>query len=104
VPVGAPISPEQVAHVARLARLALSDEERERFARELAAVLEHAADLEALDTSGVEPTAHPLPIANVLRHDEPSACLDRTEVLAAAPARDETGRFFLVPRILSDPA
>ncbi|MGI8493251.1 MAG: Asp-tRNA(Asn)/Glu-tRNA(Gln) amidotransferase subunit GatC [Acidimicrobiales bacterium] len=94
------ISTDDVAHVARLARLALSAEELERFTGQLAAVLEHAADVEALDTSGVEPTAHPLPLANVLRPDSVAPTLDRDEVLAAAPDSHE-GRF-AVPRILAE--
>ncbi|MFP5325978.1 MAG: Asp-tRNA(Asn)/Glu-tRNA(Gln) amidotransferase subunit GatC, partial [Acidimicrobiia bacterium] len=61
------ISREQVAHVAHLARLALTDEEIDLFTGQLAAVLEHAEEAEALDTEGVPPTAHPLPLENVLR-------------------------------------
>jgi aspartyl-tRNA(Asn)/glutamyl-tRNA(Gln) amidotransferase subunit C len=94
------ISREDVAHVARLARLDLGDDELDRFTRQLAAVLDHAADVAALDTEGVPPTAHPLPLANVLRADEPRPGLDREEVLAQAPAAED-GRF-RVPRILGD--
>ena len=89
-----------VAHVARLARLALTEEERERFAEQLGAVLDHAADVEALDTAGVPPTAHPLPLRNVLREDVPRSSLDRDEVLAQAPDAED-GRF-RVPRILGE--
>ncbi len=89
-----------MVHVAVLARLALTDEEIDAFTGQLAAVLEHAAGVAALDTSGVPPTAHPLPLINVLRDDEVRPCLDRDEVLAAAPAA-EAGRF-KVPRILGD--
>lgn len=89
-----------VVHVAVLARLALTDEEVDVFTVQLAAVLEHAADVAALDTEGVPPTAHPLPLVNVLRDDEVRPCLDRDEVLAAAPAA-EGGRF-KVPRILGE--
>ncbi|MCU4186526.1 Asp-tRNA(Asn)/Glu-tRNA(Gln) amidotransferase subunit GatC [Acidiferrimicrobium sp. IK] len=95
-----PISTADVAHVARLARLALTDEELEQFTGQLAAVLAHAADVEALDTTGVPPTAHPLPIDNVLRDDVVVPCADREEVLAQAPA-SESGRF-RVPRILGE--
>ena len=95
-----PISRDDVAHVAHLARLALSDAEIDLFAGQLAAVLEHAGDVAALDTSGVPPTAHPLPVRNVLRPDEPGPCLDREEVLAQAPQAEE-GRF-RVPRILGE--
>ena len=65
-----------------------------------AAVLDHAAQVASLDTSGVGPTSHPLPLENVLRADEPRPCLDRDEVLAQAPAVAE-GRF-KVPRILGE--
>jgi aspartyl-tRNA(Asn)/glutamyl-tRNA(Gln) amidotransferase subunit C len=95
------ISPEQVAHVALLARLALTPEELERFTEQLGAVLEHAQDVEALDTAGVPPTAHPLPLANVWRDDVVTPSLDRAEVLSQAPAV-EANRF-RVPRILGDP-
>lgn len=94
------ISTEDVAHVATLARLRLSDEELERFTGQLAAVLDHARDVEALDTQGVPPTAHPLPLVNVLRDDVVVPSLDREEVLAQAPAV-EADRF-RVPRILGE--
>lgn len=94
------ISRQDVAHVAALARLHLTDDELERFTLQLAAVLDHAADVAALDTAGVPPTAHPLPLANVLRDDVAVAGLDRDEVLAQAPAVEE-GRF-RVPRILGE--
>ncbi|HEY7136025.1 MAG TPA: Asp-tRNA(Asn)/Glu-tRNA(Gln) amidotransferase subunit GatC [Acidimicrobiia bacterium] len=94
------ITPDDVSHVARLARLALTADEVERFTGQLEAILEHAAQVSALDTDGVEPTAHPLPLSNVLRPDEPRPCLPRDEVLAAAPAAED-GRF-RVPRILGE--
>jgi aspartyl-tRNA(Asn)/glutamyl-tRNA(Gln) amidotransferase subunit C len=94
------ISPDDVAHVARLARLRLTDEELARFTEQLGAVLEHARDVEALDTGGVAPTAHPLPLANVLRDDVVVASLDREEVLAQAPAVE--AHRFRVPRILGE--
>jgi aspartyl-tRNA(Asn)/glutamyl-tRNA(Gln) amidotransferase subunit C len=86
--------------VAKLARLDVTDEEVELFAGQLAAVLDHAADVAALDIADVPPTAHPLPLGNVLRPDEPRPSLDPDEVLAQAPAA-ESGRF-RVPRILGD--
>lgn len=92
------ITADDVRHVARLARLDVTDDEVELFARQLAAVLEHAEDVEALDTAGVPPTAHPLPLTNILRDDIPAAGVDRDEVLAMAP-QAEDGRF-RVPRIL----
>jgi aspartyl-tRNA(Asn)/glutamyl-tRNA(Gln) amidotransferase subunit C len=95
------ISPDDVAHVARLARLELSDAEVATFASQLSDVLDHAADVEALDTTGVEPMVHPLPLRNVLRPDEVGDVLERDEVLAAAP--DAADGQFRVPAILGDP-
>lgn len=89
-----------VAHVARLARLELTDAELDEFTGQLAAVLDHAADLEALDTEGVEPTAHPLLLENVLRDDVPTDPLDRADVLAEAPAAEDDR--FRVPPILGE--
>lgn len=94
------LTPADVAHVAKLARLDVTEEEVDLFAEQLAAVLDHAADVAALDTAGVPPTAHPLPLKNVLRTDEPRPSLDRDEVLAMAPDAEE-GRF-RVPRILGE--
>ncbi len=96
----AAISRNDVAHVARLARLELTEEELDRFTGQLAAVLDHAADVAALDTSGVPPTAHPFPLSNVLRDDVVGPSLDRDELLAMAPAAED-GRF-RVPRILGE--
>jgi len=94
------ISREQVAHVAWLARLALTDDELDRFTGQLAAVLDHAADVAGLDLAGVPPTAHPYPLVNVLRDDEVRPGVDRAEVLAQAPAVEESR--FRVPRILGE--
>jgi aspartyl-tRNA(Asn)/glutamyl-tRNA(Gln) amidotransferase subunit C len=98
--MAAPLSRDDVAHVARLARLDVTEAELERFTEQLGAVLEHAADVATLDTAGVPPTAHPLELQNVFRADQPQPSLDRDEVLAMAPAA-EGGRF-RVPRILGD--
>lgn len=94
------ITEDDVRHVARLARLDVTDDEVATFTGQLAAILGHAADVEALDVAGVPPTAHPLPIENVLREDVPRPGVDRDEVLAAAPAAED-GRF-RVPRILGE--
>lgn len=96
----AEISREDVAHVARLARIELTDDELDTFTGQLADVLAHARDVEALDVSDVPPTAHPYPLHNVLRPDDPVACLPRDEVLAQAPAA-EAGQF-RVPPVLGD--
>ena len=94
------ITPGDVAHVARLARLDITDDESAVFAQQLDAVLDHFRDVEALDTEGVPATAHPLPLRNVFRADVPRDSLDRDEVLAQAPAAED-GRF-RVPRILGE--
>ena len=94
------ISRDDVAHVARLARLALTDDELDRFTGQLAAVLEHARDVESLDVGDVPPTAHPLPLKNVLRPDVIVPSLDRAEVLACAPAVEDDR--FAVPPILGE--
>ncbi|MHB1968689.1 MAG: Asp-tRNA(Asn)/Glu-tRNA(Gln) amidotransferase subunit GatC [Acidimicrobiales bacterium] len=94
------LSREEVAKVARLARIALDDAELERFTDQLAQVLEHARDLEALDLAGVAPTAHPHGLANVVREDEVRESLERTEVLAQAPDVGEDR--FSVPRIIGE--
>jgi len=89
------IDREQVLHVARLARLSLTDDEVERMSSELSKVLEWIEKIEELDLEGVPPTSHVVEVTNALRSDEPRPCLDREVVLAAAPARTEEG--FLVP-------
>jgi aspartyl-tRNA(Asn)/glutamyl-tRNA(Gln) amidotransferase subunit C len=94
------ISAADVAHVATLARLDLTDEERERLAEQLGAVLDHIADIAALEIAGVPPTAHPLPLRNVLRDDVRRPSLNRDEVLAQAP--DAEDGYFRVPRILGE--
>ena len=98
--MAASITREDVAHVARLARLSLSDDELDMFTGQLAAVLDHAQDVASLDTAGVPPTAHPLPLENVLRDDEPRPSLDRDEVLASAPAVEDDR--FRVPPVLGE--
>lgn len=95
-----PLSREDVAHVAALARLALTDEELERTTGQLAKVLEHAADLETFDLDGVPPTAHPFADRTVVRADVVEPCLDRDDVLAGAPAAEDDR--FSVPRILGE--
>lgn len=96
------ITRDDVAHVARLARLTLTDDELERFTGQLAAVLDHAADVEALDVADVAPTTHPYPLVNVVRDDVVADCLDRDEVLAMAPAAEE-GQFRVPPVLGEEP-
>ena len=85
-----------MAKVAKLARLSLDAEELERATAQLGDVLGHFDDIDALDLDGVDPMTHPTPIANVMREDFELDCLDRDEVLAAAPAA-ESGRFLVPP-------
>ncbi len=99
---GAPDPPghltrDDVVHVARLARLTLSEEEVELFTAQLGTVLAHAADVAALDLAHLEPSSHPIAIDTVVRPDEPCPSLDRAEVLAAAPSVEDNR--FRVPRI-----
>jgi len=89
------IDREQVLHVARLARLALSDEEIERMEGELPAILEHVERMNELDLDGVEPTSHVVALENVLRADEPRPSWDRERVLDGAP--DPSDGAFRVP-------
>ena len=86
---------EEVLHVARLASLALTDEEVERFREQLSAILEAVGTVSELELEGVEPTSHPLDIANVWAEDEPRPSLPPDEALVNAPERD--GGFFRVP-------
>jgi aspartyl-tRNA(Asn)/glutamyl-tRNA(Gln) amidotransferase subunit C len=95
------ISLEEVEHVARLARLALTEEEKALYAEQLGRILEHAARVTSLDTEGVPPTSHAMPLANVFRPDVvgvPDGCLTQEEALANAPAVEDG--HFRVPRII----
>jgi aspartyl-tRNA(Asn)/glutamyl-tRNA(Gln) amidotransferase subunit C len=89
-----------IAKVARLARIGLDAGELARYGSELEVILEHAARIQALDLDAVEPTAHPLPMVNAFRDDEPGATLDRDDVLAQAPDRE--GPYFRVPPFLEE--
>lgn len=94
------ISPQVAAHVAHLARLDLAADELDRYTNQLAAMLDHFRDIDALQLDDVEPMAQPFPLVNVLRDDVIGATLDREEVLAMAP-KAESGRF-MVPPILGE--
>ena len=89
------ITREQVLHVAKLARLALSEQEIEKFREQLSAILEAVGKVGELDLSGVEPTAHPLDLVNVWAEDDPRPSLSVEDALANAPERE--GGFFRVP-------
>ena len=89
------IDREQVLHVAKLARLRLSDAEVERMTGELSNILEHVERMDELDLDGVEPTSHVVELQNVLRDDVPRESLSRERALAGAP--DPAGDGFRVP-------
>ena len=94
------ISRDDVVHVARLARLALTDAELETMREQLNAILSHIDALRGVDTAGIEPTSHAVPQFNVVRDDDPRPCLSVEEMLANAP--DRAGDFFRVPRIIEE--
>ncbi len=99
---GAGITRDEVAHLARLARLAVSEQELDVFAGQLDVILGSVARVQEVAGEDVPPTSHAVPLTNVFRADVVTPCLDRDEVLAAAPAAED-GRF-RVPRILSEEA
>lgn len=92
------ITRQEVVHVAELARLSFTDIELEQLTLQLSAVLEHAADVEALDVSDFEPTVHPLPLANISREDQVFPSLDQEEVLSQAPYAED-GQFKVPPAL-----
>jgi aspartyl-tRNA(Asn)/glutamyl-tRNA(Gln) amidotransferase subunit C len=94
------ISLRDVEHVARLARLDLSSADKERMRRELDRILSYIDKLRALDTDGVEPTAHAVPLTNVMREDARRPCFPQEEMLANAP--DRSGELFRVPKIIEE--
>lgn len=95
-----PIDRQAVDHVARLARLDLSEEDRERMQVELTQILEHIEKIQTLELDSVEPTAQALALSNVMRPDEVGPCLTQKEALANAP--DQEDDRFRVPRILEE--
>jgi aspartyl-tRNA(Asn)/glutamyl-tRNA(Gln) amidotransferase subunit C len=89
------IDRDQVLHVARLARLKLTEDELERMAGELSGILEHVDRISELDLDGVEPTSHVIALENILRPDEPRPSWDRDDMLERAP--DPASGAFRVP-------
>jgi aspartyl-tRNA(Asn)/glutamyl-tRNA(Gln) amidotransferase subunit C len=94
----AEISLDQVRHVAKLARLALREDQLTKIAPQLGAILQYIEQINKIDKSGVEPMAHALPLHNVLREDVVEPSLPLEEVLKNAPQTD--GPFFKVPKII----
>lgn len=89
---------EEVEHIAKLARLELSEEEKARYSQQLSAILEYAARLQELDTQGIPPTSSVLPPRSGLREDIPGECLSIEAVLANAPRAEKNQ--FRVPPVL----
>lgn len=83
------LTAEEVLHIARLARIALTDADVERFTAQLSGILDHFAALSKVDTENVEPTAHPLPLSNVMRADVVAPSLLPDEALANAPDQED---------------
>ncbi|MHC4186069.1 MAG: Asp-tRNA(Asn)/Glu-tRNA(Gln) amidotransferase subunit GatC [Planctomycetota bacterium] len=98
--MGKKIDSEQVRKVAKLSRLELTEAEVEEFSGQLSAILEYMEKMNELDTAGVEPLAHCLPVSNVFRNDAVKESLGTDKALANAPDKD--GEFFKVPKILDD--
>lgn len=94
------ITADDVAKVASLARLTLSDDELHTFTGQLQSILDHARDVEALELDDVPPTSHPYPLTNVFRPDEVVPGVDRDEVLGQAPAAEDG--MFRVPPVLGE--
>ena len=92
------IDEKQVRHIGHLSRLDLTDEEVARFGQQLSAILDYVDQLSEVNTEGVEPSAHALPVHNVYRVDEVGESLTTEAALSNAPDRDET--FFRVPKVL----
>ena len=94
------ISLRDVEHVARLARLELAPADKERMRRELDGILSYIDKLNALDTEGIEPTSHAVPMTSVMRDDVVQPSFPRSDMLANAP--DRSGDFFRVPKIIEE--
>ena len=94
------ITLKDVEHVARLARLELGTEDKERMRRELNSILAYIDKLRALDTEGVEPTSHAVPMTNIMREDVVRPSFPQPDMLANAP--DRSGDFFRVPKIIEE--
>ena len=92
------LTPEEVEHVALLGRLRLTEEERARFTTQLNSILDHFEQLKEIDTAGVPPMSHAVPMSNVMREDEPQPSLTPAQALQNAPDQDRD--CFRVPRVI----
>ena len=94
------LTPDEVRHIALLARLGISDEDVERFSGQLSSILDYFEELKQVDTEDVPPTAYPLDLHNVLRSDETAPCTDHADILANAP--DQENGYFRVRAVLEE--
>jgi aspartyl-tRNA(Asn)/glutamyl-tRNA(Gln) amidotransferase subunit C len=94
------ITRDEVAHLARLSRLALSDEELDHLAPQLGQIISAVAQVQEVAAEGIPPTSHATGLTNVFRDDEPATCLTPDEALSQAPATEQ--QRFKVPRILAE--
>lgn len=92
------LSKEEIEHIAMLARLSLTEEEKELFGAQLSSILDYMEKLNELDTENIEPTSHVLSLSNVMREDAPRDSIPREDALSNAPDRADT--FFRVPKII----
>jgi aspartyl-tRNA(Asn)/glutamyl-tRNA(Gln) amidotransferase subunit C len=92
------VSKKDVEHVAKLARLGLSEEEKELFTKQLSEILDFAKNLQKLDTKNIPPTSHAIPMKNVLREDKVIPCKNVNDIMANAPEKENN--MFKVPRIV----
>ena len=92
------ITPEEVRHVANLARLEFNEDEIDQFTRQLGRILDYIGKLNELDTSDVSPTSHVLPISNVSKRDDAKPSYDREDILDGAPSAEEG--YFEVPKVI----
>ena len=94
------ITKDEVLHVAKLARLKLTEEAVDQFSDQIADILDYVNTLNQVDTSGIAPTSHVISLTNVLRDDDPGTHLNREDTLANAPEKEDGA--FIVPRIIGD--
>ena len=92
------LSKEEIEHIAMLARLSLTEEEKELFGAQLSSILDYMEKLNELDTEHIEPTSHVLSLSNIMREDTPRDSIPREDALSNAP--DRTDKFYRVPKII----
>ena len=92
------LSKEEIEHIAMLARLSLTEEEKELFGAQLSNILDYMEKLNEIDTEHIEPTSHVLSLSNIMREDAPGDSISREDALSNAP--DRTDKFYRVPKII----